>query len=110
MEDGTVLLDISGLDSLRMQDDSHAVIGAGIKLGPLYLGLHQNGGRAFPAGVCPAVGAGGHLTGRQLLPAVLMTFFLICLLELSKAITMVNGLPPDSSPGIHSSKSFQGQH
>lgn len=74
VEDGTVLLDISGLDSLQMQNDSHAVIGAGIKLGPLYLGLHQNGGRAFPAGVCPAVGAGGHLTGRQPLPAVLMIF------------------------------------
>ena len=74
VEEGTVLLDISGLDSLRMLDDSHAAIGAGIKLGPLYLGLHQNGSRAFPAGVCPAVGAGGHLTGEQFPPAVLAIF------------------------------------
>ncbi|KAK9827804.1 hypothetical protein WJX74_003088 [Apatococcus lobatus] len=63
VEDGTVLLDISGLDSLQVLDADHAVIGAGIKLGPLYLGLYQNGNRAFPAGVCPGVGAGGHLAG-----------------------------------------------
>ena len=63
MKDGTVLLDISGLNSLRILDADHAVIAAGIELGPLYLGLYQNGNRAFPAGVCPGVGAGGHLTG-----------------------------------------------
>ena len=65
VEDGAVLLDISGLNSLQVLPSSGAVIGAGIKLGPMYLGLWQNGQRVFPAGVCPGVGAGGHLTGES---------------------------------------------
>ena len=42
-----------------------ADIGAGIRLGPLYYAAWQDGHKAFPAGTCPAVGAGGHLLGEQ---------------------------------------------
>lgn len=72
MQNGSVLLDISGLSGLQVLE-RQAVIGAGIKLGPLYLGLYQNGNRAFPAGVCPAVGAGGHLLGNPSVPISLTT-------------------------------------
>ena len=40
-----------------------AEIGAGIRLGPLYYAAWQDDEQAFPAGTCPAVGAGGHLLG-----------------------------------------------
>ena len=42
-----------------------ADIGAGIRLGPLYYAAWQDGHKAFPAGTCPAVGAGGHLLGEH---------------------------------------------
>ena len=70
LQNGSVLLDISGLNGLQVLDQQ-AMIGAGIKLGPLYLGLYQHGNRAFPAGVCPAVGTGGHLLGkRSVVPSI----------------------------------------
>ncbi|KAF9276433.1 hypothetical protein BGZ68_010017, partial [Mortierella alpina] len=40
-----------------------AKVGAGIRLGKLYLDLFKQGGWTINAGTCPSVGIGGHATG-----------------------------------------------
>ncbi|KAI9796736.1 MAG: hypothetical protein M1833_005976 [Piccolia ochrophora] len=37
-------------------------VGGGVRLGNLAVGIHKQGNRALPHGVCPGVGVGGHFT------------------------------------------------
>ncbi|KXS14387.1 FAD-binding domain-containing protein [Gonapodya prolifera JEL478] len=59
--DGQLLLDISTLNNVTVDAaSSTATVGAGIRLGNLYVAL-DNFGFTFTGGVCPSVGLGGHM-------------------------------------------------
>lgn len=61
---GTVLVDLTGLDSFTPSPDHNSArVGTGNRLGPLYYKAWTQAGRLFPAGLCPYVGAGGHILG-----------------------------------------------
>ncbi|KAF9089595.1 hypothetical protein BGX29_000464 [Mortierella sp. GBA35] len=61
-QDGSLVIDLSGLSSVVVTG-SKAKIGSGIRLGPLYLALFNQGGWTLNAGTCPSVGIGGHALG-----------------------------------------------
>jgi FAD/FMN-containing dehydrogenase len=56
-----VVVDLAGLSAVRVSG-THAVVGAGARLGLIYTGLAAHG-LAIPAGTCPSVGIGGHALG-----------------------------------------------
>ncbi|CAA7037792.1 unnamed protein product [Microthlaspi erraticum] len=57
------VLDMSILRTITVEGDS-AWIGAGATLGEVYYNIWQKSkAHGFPAGVCPTVGAGGHISG-----------------------------------------------
>ncbi|KAG0291488.1 hypothetical protein BGZ96_005126 [Linnemannia gamsii] len=69
-EDGSLVLDLTGLNSVAVTggsggsgSDPRAKVGSGIRLGPLYLALFNQGGWSLNAGTCPSVGIGGHTLG-----------------------------------------------
>jgi hypothetical protein len=57
-----VVLDLSGLDCIRVADDGVATIGAGVRLEQAYAALHSRG-RTLPAGCGPTVGIAGLTLG-----------------------------------------------
>lgn len=59
---GGLVVDLSPMNSVRVQPDGTAVIGAGAKLADVYAGLAR-AGRALPAGSCPSVGVAGLTLG-----------------------------------------------
>ena len=61
-----VLVDLTDLRSISVDTANDTVwVQAGATLGELYYAIAKEAGpnAAFPAGVCPSVGIGGHLTG-----------------------------------------------
>lgn len=56
--DGGIIIDVSGLNKLRMEAKNIATIGAGIRLLPLYQRLWDEG-LTVPGGTCPTVGLAG---------------------------------------------------
>ncbi|KAI1320356.1 hypothetical protein EDD11_001157 [Mortierella claussenii] len=61
-QDGSLVLDLAGLNSVKVQNKK-AKVGAGVRLGKLYLELFNQGGWTINAGTCPSVGIGGHALG-----------------------------------------------
>ncbi|KAF9981178.1 hypothetical protein BGZ65_004238 [Modicella reniformis] len=61
-QDGSMVIDLSGISSVKVTGTS-AKVGGGVKLGPLYLELFKQGGWTINAGTCPSVGIGGHALG-----------------------------------------------
>ncbi|MBP2476237.1 FAD/FMN-containing dehydrogenase [Crossiella equi] len=59
---GGLVLDVSGMGTVRVQPDGTAVVGAGAKLADVYAALAR-AGRALPAGSCPSVGVAGLTLG-----------------------------------------------
>jgi FAD/FMN-containing dehydrogenase len=57
-----IVLDLSGLDGIRVADDRIATIGAGARLAQVYAALHAYG-RTLPAGCGPTVGITGLTLG-----------------------------------------------
>jgi FAD/FMN-containing dehydrogenase len=57
-----LLIDLAGLDGVRVADDGNAVIGAGARLGQVYAALHARG-RTLPAGCGATVGIAGLTLG-----------------------------------------------
>ncbi|KAG0051073.1 hypothetical protein BGZ83_004105 [Gryganskiella cystojenkinii] len=61
-QDGSLVLDLTGLSTVTVKNGV-ATVGAGVRLGPLYLALYNQGGYTINAGTCPSVGIGGHALG-----------------------------------------------
>ncbi|KAF9984440.1 hypothetical protein BGZ75_003977 [Mortierella antarctica] len=61
-QDGSLVLDLGGLTSITVKHGV-AKIGAGVRLGKLYLELFNQGGYTLNAGTCPSVGIGGQALG-----------------------------------------------
>ncbi|KAF9439144.1 hypothetical protein BGZ76_010737 [Entomortierella beljakovae] len=61
-QNGALVLDLGALNTVNVEG-STAKVGAGIRLGKLYLDLFNQGGWAINAGTCPSVGIGGHALG-----------------------------------------------
>ncbi|KAF9934166.1 hypothetical protein FBU30_003190 [Linnemannia zychae] len=61
-QDGSMVLDLTAMNSVKVTGNK-AKVGAGIKLGKLYLDLFNQGGWTINAGTCPSVGIGGHALG-----------------------------------------------
>ncbi|KAF8741092.1 hypothetical protein HU200_013653 [Digitaria exilis] len=59
------VLDLAGLRAVRVDSgDDTAWVDSGATLGELYYTIAKNNpGVAFPAGICPTIGVGGHLSG-----------------------------------------------
>ncbi|KAF9438687.1 hypothetical protein BGZ76_005830 [Entomortierella beljakovae] len=62
-QDGSLVIDLAGLSSVVMVNGNQAKVGSGIRLGPLYWELFNQGGWSINAGTCPSVGIGGHALG-----------------------------------------------
>jgi FAD/FMN-containing dehydrogenase len=62
-QDGSLVIDLGGLTSVSVTSSGVATVGAGIRLGALYLDLYNQGGWTLNAGTCPSVGIGGHALG-----------------------------------------------
>ncbi|KAG0055623.1 hypothetical protein BGZ83_007923 [Gryganskiella cystojenkinii] len=67
-QDGSMVLDLTGMSSVKVIKGSGstpttAKVGAGIRLGKLYLDLFNQGGWTLNGGTCPSVGVGGHTLG-----------------------------------------------
>ncbi|KAI5669986.1 hypothetical protein M9H77_19839 [Catharanthus roseus] len=60
-----VILDLRNLSSLNVNiEDNSAWVESGATLGDLFYGIAEKSQvHAFPAGLCPTVGVGGHLSG-----------------------------------------------
>ncbi|KAJ0975802.1 hypothetical protein J5N97_017767 [Dioscorea zingiberensis] len=60
-----IILDLANLRSITVDKDfAFAWVEAGATLGEVYYTIAKNNNTvAFPAGICPTVGAGGHFTG-----------------------------------------------
>lgn len=57
----SLVVDISYMNSVKISDDrKKATVGAGIRLGALYVHLNQYG-VTFHGGICPTVGLGGYV-------------------------------------------------
>ena len=68
MQDNAIVVDMSsGFTDVTptAADPTIFRVGAGVRLGPLYYALWQQGKRAIPGGTCPTVGAGGHILGAE---------------------------------------------
>ncbi|KAG0205973.1 hypothetical protein BGX28_002523 [Mortierella sp. GBA30] len=61
-QDGSLVLDLTAMNSVKVSGQK-AKVGAGIRLGKLYLDLFNQGGWTINAGTCPSVGIGGHALG-----------------------------------------------
>ncbi|KAG0208786.1 hypothetical protein BGX33_006026 [Mortierella sp. NVP41] len=61
-QDGSLVLDLTAMNSVKVSGKK-AKVGAGIRLGKLYLDLFNQGGWTINAGTCPSVGIGGHALG-----------------------------------------------
>ncbi|KAF9944966.1 hypothetical protein BGZ72_001806, partial [Mortierella alpina] len=61
-QDGSLVIDLGGLNSVAVKNGL-AKVGAGVRLGQLYLELFNQGGYTLNAGTCPSVGVGGHALG-----------------------------------------------
>ncbi|KAF0430796.1 FAD-binding domain-containing protein [Gigaspora margarita] len=62
-EDCSLVISLKYFNNITIDAISQtAVIGTGIQLKPLYYKVHKYG-FAFPAGLCPLVGVGGHMLG-----------------------------------------------
>ncbi|KAF8985098.1 hypothetical protein BGZ46_005881 [Entomortierella lignicola] len=61
-QNGSLVIDLSALSSVTVQGNQ-AIVGGGIRLGPLYLSLYNQGNWTINAGTCPTVGIGGHALG-----------------------------------------------
>ncbi|CAO3568738.1 unnamed protein product [Mortierella alpina] len=61
-QDGALVIDLGGLTSVVVENGV-AKVGAGIRLGQLYLELFHQGGYTLNAGTCPSVGIGGLALG-----------------------------------------------
>ncbi|KAG0000682.1 hypothetical protein BGZ79_005607 [Entomortierella chlamydospora] len=61
-QNGSLVIDLTGLSSVTVVG-SQAKVGSGIRLGPLYLSLYNQGNWTINAGTCPSVGIGGHALG-----------------------------------------------
>ena len=62
-EDGTLSIDLRELRYVQMNEQSwYASIGGGSLIGDIDDLLEKKGNRAFPHGICPGVGLGGHAT------------------------------------------------
>ncbi|EGG03604.1 uncharacterized protein MELLADRAFT_89999 [Melampsora larici-populina 98AG31] len=58
---GALVVDLSRLKTVSVdQSTGQALIGTGNRLGDVAIGLHSQGRRAIPHGLCPYVGIGGH--------------------------------------------------
>lgn len=63
-QNGTVVLDISGMSKIAIAaDNATATVQAGALLGPLYYKAFYSAGRGVNAGTCPPVGVSGLLLG-----------------------------------------------
>ncbi|KAG0056028.1 hypothetical protein BGZ83_006641 [Gryganskiella cystojenkinii] len=62
-QDGSLVLDLTGMSAVTVSSKGVAKVGAGIRLGQLYLDLFNKGGYTINAGTCPSVGIGGHALG-----------------------------------------------
>jgi FAD/FMN-containing dehydrogenase len=60
--DGGVVVDVSALNAVTVNDDGTAVVGAGTRLIDVYSALAARG-RALPSGTCPTVGIAGITLG-----------------------------------------------
>jgi FAD/FMN-containing dehydrogenase len=61
--DGQVEIDLRNLNTTVLTSDgSVAVVGGGVKLGPMATAIYAQGKRAIPHGICGGVGIGGHST------------------------------------------------
>lgn len=62
--DGVLVVDMTGFKQLTYNKAAKtAIVGAGWRLGPLYLALWNAGKVTIPAGNCPTVGVAGHALG-----------------------------------------------
>ncbi|KAG0042003.1 hypothetical protein BGZ83_001025 [Gryganskiella cystojenkinii] len=61
-QDGSLVIDLGGFTSVTV-NNGVAKVGAGVRLGQLYLELFHQGGYTLNAGTCPSVGIGGHALG-----------------------------------------------
>lgn len=61
-QDGSLVIDLGGFTSVTVKNGV-AKVGAGVRLGKLYLELFNQGGYTLNAGTCPSVGIGGHALG-----------------------------------------------
>jgi len=72
----TLSIDMVNFQHFSMDKETwFATIGAGARLGEVDAKLHANGDRAFPHGVCPDIGLGGHATVVRL---ALLFFGFLC--------------------------------
>ncbi|GJJ79013.1 hypothetical protein EMPS_11372 [Entomortierella parvispora] len=62
-QDGSMVIDLTGFNKVAISASGVAKVGAGVRLGPLYLELFKQGGWTLNAGTCPSVGVGGHTLG-----------------------------------------------
>ncbi|GJJ79014.1 hypothetical protein EMPS_11373 [Entomortierella parvispora] len=62
-ENGSMVIDLTGFNHVSVSASGVAKVGAGMRLGPLYLELFKQGGWTLNAGTCPSVGVGGHTLG-----------------------------------------------
>ncbi|GAA5886806.1 hypothetical protein JCM6882_005897 [Rhodosporidiobolus microsporus] len=59
-DDGALVIDLGGFRNITVSGEGVATVGAGNRLGDIYLSLNEQGGWAVAAGTCPGVGIGGH--------------------------------------------------
>lgn len=60
--DGGIVVDLSGMDRIAVDDDGVTTVGAGARLGAVYAALHERG-RTIPAGCGDTVGIAGLTLG-----------------------------------------------
>lgn len=63
-QNGSMVIDLENFQSISLDANYNAKVGAGVRLGNLAQGIYNsnNAKRALPHGVCPGVGLGGHAT------------------------------------------------
>lgn len=57
-----MVVDLENFQTITVDVNGVAIVGAGVRLGNLALGLYNQAKRALPHGTCPGVGIGGHFT------------------------------------------------
>ncbi|KAF9559261.1 hypothetical protein EC968_006655 [Mortierella alpina] len=61
-QDGSLVIDLGGLTRVTVENEV-VKVGAGVRLGRLYLELFKQGGYTLNGGTCPSVGVGGLTLG-----------------------------------------------